>query len=804
LSLDLTFFTAAADDVNQTTGYFGWQRRGRKISGEGYCLSLCTAQTSGMPGGGVAVTKQRAGGGGNRAPTAANGFIKPGQAAGYGVARAKAERKWVQKARRESEEQYPGLVEYTNDVICEFDAMGRITYVSPVVAEIGRCSPSDIVARPFVDFVHPDDLSSIVQCVRKGLAGEPEAGEYRLLPPSGEVRWVRSFICPIIEDDRVVGFRGVLTDITERKRAEEALRESEERYRNLVETAYDVIYTVSTEGVLLSLNSAFDTITGWSRAEWLGKPFAGIIHPDDLPVAVERFRRLLQGEVPPVTDIRILTSSGEYLTGEFAGKPLTLDGEVVGSFGIVRDVTKRKRAEKALRESEKKYRDLVESINEVIYKLDAGGRITYISPVVEEASGYSPSEIVGRPVVDFIYPDDLPSVVENFQKALEGEPEPGECRVLLPSGEIRWVRSLDCPIIEGDRIVGFRGVLTDITGRKRMEEAVRESEKKYRDLVENINEVIFELDARGQITYISPVVEEASGYSPLEIVGRPFVDFVYPDDLPFLVEHVQKCLAGEPQPGEYRLVLPSGEMRWVRSFSRPFYEGDRIVGIRGALTDITGRKQMEEALRESEKKYRDLVENINEVIYEADTGGRITYVSPVLEKVSGYSPSEAVGRLFVEFIHPDDLPSVVQCVQKCLAGEPEPSEYRLLSPSGEMRWVRSFSRPVYEGDRVVGIRGALMDITKRKQMEEALQAAREQLETKVERQMLHRNPYGLTFREMTVLNLVAVGRSDKEIASELGISPLTAQKHMSNILAKMGATSRTEAGVRAVRERLLD
>jgi PAS domain S-box-containing protein len=750
------------------------------------------------------VTKQRAGGGGNRAPTPASGSIKPGRAAACGVARTKTQRKRVQKARRELEEQYPGLAEYTNDRICELDAWGRITYVGPFVAETRRCTPSDIVARPFVDFVHPDDLSSIVQCVQKGVAGEPEAGEYRLLLRSGQVRWVRCFICPIIEDDRVVGFRGVLTNITERKRAEEALQESEERYRTLVETAYDVIYTVSTGGVLLSLNSAFETITGWSRAEWLGKPFAGIIHPDDLPVAEERFRRLLQGEVPPVTEIRILTSSGEYRTGEFAGRPLTVDGEVVGSFGIVRDVTKRKRADEALRESEKKYRDLVESINDVIYELDARGRIAYISPAIEEATGYKPSEMVGRPFTEFLHQDDLPPTIRKIQERLSGNREPSEYRLLTNSGETRWVRTFGCPIIEDDRVVGFRGVVTDISERKRAEEALRESEKKYRDLVENISEVIFEIDAGGQITYISPVVEEASGYSPSDIVGRPYVDFVHPDDLPSLMEHVQRILAGKPEPGEYRLVLPSGEVRWVQSFSRPAYEGDRIVGIRGALTDITKRKQMEEALRESEKKYRDLVENINEVIYEADAGGRITYVSPVLEKVSGYSPSEAVGRLFVDFIHPDDLPSVVQCVQKCLAGEPEPSEYRLLSPSGEVRWVRSFSRPVYEGDRVVGIRGALMDITKRKQMEEALQAAREQLETKVERQMLHRNPYGLTFREMTVLNLVAVGRSDKDIASELGISPLTAQKHMSNILAKMEATCRTEAGVRAVRERLLD
>ena len=134
----------------------------------------------------------------------------------------------------------------------------------------------------------------------------------------------------------------------------------------------------------------------------------------------------------------------------------------------------------------------------------------------------------------------------------------------------------------------------------------------------------------------------------------------------------------------------------------------------------------------------------------------------------------------------------------------EPIKFRRLAKSGELRWGRVFSRPILQGDRVVGLSGDLTGITERKEAEEAMQRAREELEGKVERQMLRRNPYGLTFRELTVLHLVSAGRSDKGIGMELGISPLTAQKHISNILTKMQASCRTEAGVRAVREGLLE
>jgi PAS domain S-box-containing protein len=128
-----------------------------------------------------------------------------------------------------------------------------------------------------------------------------------------------------------------------------ALRQSEERYRSLVENAKDVIYTLSTDGRITSLNPWFETITGLSLADWLGKPFAPIVHPDDLPVALEFFQRVLRGETPPIFELRVRVKSGEYIHVEFTETPLIKDGQVVGVLGIGRDITERKRAQAALR-----------------------------------------------------------------------------------------------------------------------------------------------------------------------------------------------------------------------------------------------------------------------------------------------------------------------------------------------------------------------------------------------------------------------------------------------------------------------
>jgi PAS domain S-box-containing protein len=138
----------------------------------------------------------------------------------------------------------------------------------------------------------------------------------------------------------------------ERKRAEELLRESEERYRSLVESARDAIFTLSPTGMITSLNTAFKEITGWSCAEWIDKPFASILHPDELPIAMDLFRRTLQGEMPPMFELRILLNSGEYLFGEFTVTPQIQEGIVKGILGIARDITERKRAEEALQQAE--------------------------------------------------------------------------------------------------------------------------------------------------------------------------------------------------------------------------------------------------------------------------------------------------------------------------------------------------------------------------------------------------------------------------------------------------------------------
>jgi PAS domain S-box-containing protein len=268
--------------------------------------------------------------------------------------------------------------------------------------------------------------------------------------------------------------------LAKRKKTERALGDSERRYRNLVETAPDVIYTLSEDGRITSLNPAFEKVTGWSRSEWLNKSFTPIVHPDDLPIATETFQRSLCGETLPPVEIRVLSKSGEYLVGEFTSAPQIENGKIVGEFGIVRDVTERKKADEALQESEERFRSVVKNSHDGILIVDGNFRLVYANDELCRIFGYSREEIVGQDFRKFLDEDTVSQCQDMYLRRQRGEevPSPYELRIVRRDGEKRDIEIKSTILRDSQSRVQTVVQILNVTTQKRIEEERKQYEER--------------------------------------------------------------------------------------------------------------------------------------------------------------------------------------------------------------------------------------------------------------------------------------------------------------------------------------
>ncbi|MEM2780493.1 MAG: PAS domain S-box protein [Candidatus Bathyarchaeia archaeon] len=409
---------------------------------------------------------------------------------------------------------------------------------------------------------------------------------------------------------------GLAVNVTRYKEMERALAESERRYRTLVETAPDVIYTLSSDGKIISLNPAFEKITGWKREEWIGKPFVEIIHPDDVAKAVESFRRILAGklEIEPL-ELRVHAKSGEYLVGEFVSVPLIVNGEIVGELGIARDVTSRKMYEEELQRVNRTLRTLIQAIPDIVYFKDSERRNLIVNNAYEKFVGLKADEIVGKKDEE-ILPSEL---AEQCRKSDEIVLRNGvslraeECTV-NEKGEKRYFETIKVPVLDkSGKVVGLIGVSRDITERKLMEEKLREREEFFRSVVENSHDGIAIIDKNFRIIYANDVLTEILGYSSKdEIVGQDFRKFLA-DKGKALFATEKMCEEAErykrkvhPSTYELKIVRKDGAQRIIEVKATTLWDSHGRMRTITQVLDVTQRRKLEEERKLFEKRLSEL------------------------------------------------------------------------------------------------------------------------------------------------------------------------------------------------------
>jgi PAS domain S-box-containing protein len=248
------------------------------------------------------------------------------------------------------------------------------------------------------------------------------------------------------------------------------------------------------------------------------------------------------------------------------------------------------------------------------------------------------------------------------------------------------------------------------------------------NIVQSMEEGILLEDAAGKIVFINPRAEELTGYSQHELVGQHWRILVPPERVTQIEIESRKRPLG--QGSRYETAILSRDERRVPVLvsATPLFVDERFDGVLSVFTDISDRVRAERELRASEAQFRDLVENISEVIYTIDHRGTVTYASPVTESFLGYTPAEITGRPFTDVIHPEDRPRAEQSFRLTFSGHTAPNQYRFLTKSGEVRWARASTRPVLQDGRVAGLRGVLVDVTERVHAEQKRRELEEQLE----------------------------------------------------------------------------
>ena len=415
--------------------------------------------------------------------------------------------------------------------------------------------------------------------------------------------WFHMYVIPV-RDERDHIFSGMMMwqDITERKRAEEDLQQSESRYRNLFENASDIIYVHDLQGNYISINHAAERVFGYTREEALKMNMAEIAAPGQLKVMRRKLASKRGGAAVQTSyDLDCITKDGRRITLEINSRSIVKDGVPIAIQGIARDVTERKQAEQALRESETKFRTLAETASDAIITIDEAGTMYFVNAATEKIFGYKAKAMVGRNLT-VLFPERLRKAqTAGIAKLLKPGKSKISSRSMELSGQHKKGHEIELELsfaeynMDGRRY--FTSVIRDVTDRKRAQEALKESESRFRELFENANDLIYTHDLQGNFTSLNRAGERITGYSRQEAQKLRISEVVAPEYLEYAQRMTMRKLNGDlPSSYELEIIAKDGRRVMLELSTRLIYQNDQPVGVQGIGRDITSRRHAEDQL----------------------------------------------------------------------------------------------------------------------------------------------------------------------------------------------------------------
>ncbi len=621
-----------------------------------------------------------------------------------------------------SEKRFRGLIENVQDAILILDRKGLGLYESPSTEKVLGYRPGERKGKTVYQTTHPDDVGKVRETFKNLLAhpGRSYSLEVRTRHKKGH--WVHTEVTAInrLNDPSIRGVVVSFRDVSSQKEAQSALRASEDKFRSLIENIHDVVSLIRPDGFSLYTNPSYEKVLGYKNEIRKGKNFFELIHPDDLKKVQQKLRSLARKPGMTLRDlVRVKHQDGSWRSMDVTATNRMDNPAVQGIIVNYRDVTDNLLSVEDLRQKERYFRALIDHSHDLVYILDRDGKRVYESPSVERLLGYQPGERSGTTIFDFLHPDDSEKVRGPIRKTLE---KPGgmivfTARVRHKDG--RWVAME----ITGKNLMMdplIRGVVInarDITERHRAETELRESEEKFRSLIENSHDVVALVDDRGRSTYISPFYEKILGYRIQDRLGRSFFEIVHPEDQA-PIRHSYLELMKKPKAifnGFLRLKNAQGEWRHFEASATNHLDNPLVRGIILNFRDVTERKRVEDALRRSEESFRTVMDKLPVAIV-IHSQLKNKYMNEAFLKLLGYQRAEELlGRSPLLDVHPEERDEVAARIAQLKSPgiSNPPVERRFLRKDGSVLETETVSLSVtFQGE--TASMAVLYDLTEKK------------------------------------------------------------------------------------------
>ncbi len=637
------------------------------------------------------------------------------------------ERKLAEKALRDSEIRFRTTFESAAIPMVLSDVNGMLVETNPAFQKLFGYSAEELAGLKFTQITHSEDRDKGWDLFKQLVAGK--ISKIQL-----EKRYVRKDGSLILANTTASAIRdtqgrflysvGMVQDITAHRQAEEALRESEERFRSIYEQGQLGVAVVDSDYRLLNVNPKFCELLGYTEEELTALRFTDITHAEDLDTDVELAKQLFQGEIPSYQiEKRYLRKDGQTITVNLTASVLRgKEGEPVFGLGMIEDITARKQAEEARRASESRFRGLLEAEPDGVVVVDGAGCINLVNTKVAKMFGYRREELLGEPI-ELLVPQRLREKHVGHRAAFLNQPQ---ARPMGTELEVigrrkdgsEFPADVNLSPLRTDEGLFVMSIVRDITERKRAEQALRFTQF----AVDHNSDATYWVRSDGRISYVNHAACQALGYSYQELMSMrvPEIDPEFPDEI--WEAHFLEIKEAGSMTFEAQHRTKSGRLFPVEILANYLAYDDQEY-LCAYVRDITERKRAEEILRESEERFRVVFESAPFGMVVVDAAGIPLRYNRAFQEMLGYSEQELREKDVAEYTHPDDLEDTRRLFAELRQGKRDlyQLDKRYVRKDGQIVWGSLAFTSVRDaqGD-VQYLIATVKDITERKRAEEAL------------------------------------------------------------------------------------